>query len=99
MERGKKHNGLRLTLFLFFCFYSRPFSRQLQQQQQAELEGGATRDGVYEAGPITLSQVGPRCLPLGLLAIFLETHELLRNSRKQAFISCFFYTKQSSFTM
>ena len=36
-------------------------SRQLQQQQQqAELEGGGTRDGIYEAGPITLSQVRPR---------------------------------------
>lgn len=31
--------------------------RQLQQQQQAELEGGGARDGLYEAGPITLSQV------------------------------------------
>ncbi|XP_036931317.1 aryl hydrocarbon receptor nuclear translocator-like isoform X7 [Acanthopagrus latus] len=28
-----------------------------QQQQQAELEGGGTRDGIYEAGPITLSQM------------------------------------------
>ncbi|KAM9309066.1 aryl hydrocarbon receptor nuclear translocator isoform 2-T2 [Pholidichthys leucotaenia] len=32
-------------------------SRQLQQQQQADLEGGGTRDGMYEAGPITLSQM------------------------------------------
>ncbi|KAM8734783.1 aryl hydrocarbon receptor nuclear translocator isoform 5-T5 [Acanthopagrus schlegelii] len=33
-------------------------TRQLQQQQQqAELEGGGTRDGIYEAGPITLSQM------------------------------------------
>ncbi|XP_041797647.1 aryl hydrocarbon receptor nuclear translocator-like isoform X2 [Chelmon rostratus] len=32
-------------------------TRQLQQQQQAELEGGGTRDGLYEAGPITLSQM------------------------------------------
>ncbi|XP_077454755.1 aryl hydrocarbon receptor nuclear translocator isoform X2 [Stigmatopora argus] len=31
-------------------------TRQLQQQQQAELEGGGTRDGLYEAGPITRSQ-------------------------------------------
>uniref|UniRef100_A0A3Q3XET3 Uncharacterized protein n=1 Tax=Mola mola TaxID=94237 RepID=A0A3Q3XET3_MOLML len=28
-----------------------------QQQQQAELEGGGTRDSLYEAGPITLSQM------------------------------------------
>uniref|UniRef100_A0A3B4TVY1 Aryl hydrocarbon receptor nuclear translocator n=1 Tax=Seriola dumerili TaxID=41447 RepID=A0A3B4TVY1_SERDU len=28
-----------------------------QQQQQAELEGGGARDGLYEAGPITLSQM------------------------------------------
>lgn len=46
--------------------------RQLQQQQQqAELEGGGTRDGLYETGPITLSQVrrgggGSRELPLWL---------------------------------
>nr|XP_046255782.1 aryl hydrocarbon receptor nuclear translocator-like isoform X3 [Scatophagus argus] len=33
-------------------------TRQLQQQQQqAELEGGGARDGLYEAGPITLSQM------------------------------------------
>ncbi|KAM4580476.1 aryl hydrocarbon receptor nuclear translocator isoform 2-T2 [Odontesthes bonariensis] len=32
-------------------------TRQLQQQQQADLEGGGTRDGLYEAGPITLSQM------------------------------------------
>lgn len=31
--------------------------RQLQQQQQAELERGGNGDGLYEAGPITLSQV------------------------------------------
>ncbi|KAM4601100.1 aryl hydrocarbon receptor nuclear translocator isoform 2-T2 [Polymixia lowei] len=31
-------------------------SRQLQQQQ-AELEGGGGRDGLYEAGPITLPQM------------------------------------------
>ncbi|XP_070767574.1 aryl hydrocarbon receptor nuclear translocator isoform X2 [Enoplosus armatus] len=31
--------------------------KQLQQQQQAELEGGGTRDGLYETGPITLSQM------------------------------------------
>ncbi|XP_068998793.1 aryl hydrocarbon receptor nuclear translocator isoform X1 [Embiotoca jacksoni] len=31
--------------------------KQLQQQQQADLEGGGTRDGMYEAGPITLSQM------------------------------------------
>ncbi|XP_033497241.1 aryl hydrocarbon receptor nuclear translocator isoform X6 [Epinephelus lanceolatus] len=31
--------------------------KQLQQQQQAELEGGGARDGLYEAGPITLSQM------------------------------------------
>ncbi|XP_077576750.1 aryl hydrocarbon receptor nuclear translocator isoform X2 [Stigmatopora nigra] len=30
--------------------------KQLQQQQQAELEGGGTRDGLYEAGPITRPQ-------------------------------------------
>ncbi|XP_035527895.1 aryl hydrocarbon receptor nuclear translocator-like isoform X6 [Morone saxatilis] len=32
-------------------------TRQLQQQQQAELEGGGTRDSLYEAGPITHSQM------------------------------------------
>ncbi|XP_068179519.1 aryl hydrocarbon receptor nuclear translocator isoform X3 [Antennarius striatus] len=33
-------------------------TRQLQQQQQqAELEGGGTRDGLYEAGPMALSQM------------------------------------------
>ncbi|XP_029927600.1 aryl hydrocarbon receptor nuclear translocator isoform X2 [Myripristis murdjan] len=32
-------------------------TRQLQQQQQAELEGGGGRDNLYEAGPITLSQM------------------------------------------
>ncbi|XP_023258155.1 aryl hydrocarbon receptor nuclear translocator-like isoform X5 [Seriola lalandi dorsalis] len=31
--------------------------KQFQQQQQAELEGGGARDGLYEAGPITLSQM------------------------------------------
>ncbi|XP_034554166.1 aryl hydrocarbon receptor nuclear translocator-like isoform X4 [Notolabrus celidotus] len=31
--------------------------KQLQQQQQAELEGGGARDGLYEAGPITMSQM------------------------------------------
>ncbi|XP_028325697.1 aryl hydrocarbon receptor nuclear translocator isoform X2 [Gouania willdenowi] len=32
-------------------------TRQLQQQQQADLEGGGARDGLYETGPITLSQM------------------------------------------
>uniref|UniRef100_H3CRK4 Aryl hydrocarbon receptor nuclear translocator n=1 Tax=Tetraodon nigroviridis TaxID=99883 RepID=H3CRK4_TETNG len=32
-------------------------SPQLQQQQQAELERGGSGDGLYEAGPITLSQM------------------------------------------
>lgn len=32
-------------------------SRQLQQQQQAELDRGGSGDGLYEAGPIALSQV------------------------------------------
>uniref|UniRef100_A0A8C5GUZ6 Aryl hydrocarbon receptor nuclear translocator n=1 Tax=Gouania willdenowi TaxID=441366 RepID=A0A8C5GUZ6_GOUWI len=31
--------------------------KQLQQQQQADLEGGGARDGLYETGPITLSQM------------------------------------------
>ncbi|XP_053287948.1 aryl hydrocarbon receptor nuclear translocator isoform X4 [Pleuronectes platessa] len=31
--------------------------KQFQQQQQAELEGGGARDGLYEAGPIALSQM------------------------------------------
>uniref|UniRef100_A0A4W6FR34 Aryl hydrocarbon receptor nuclear translocator n=1 Tax=Lates calcarifer TaxID=8187 RepID=A0A4W6FR34_LATCA len=31
--------------------------KQLQHQQQTELEGGGARDGLFEAGPITLSQV------------------------------------------
>ncbi|XP_016525947.1 aryl hydrocarbon receptor nuclear translocator-like isoform X10 [Poecilia formosa] len=30
-----------------------------QQQQQADLEGGATRDGMYEAGPISIQQQMP----------------------------------------
>ncbi|XP_032414150.1 aryl hydrocarbon receptor nuclear translocator isoform X4 [Xiphophorus hellerii] len=30
-----------------------------QQQQQADLEGGATRDGMYEAGPINIQQQMP----------------------------------------
>uniref|UniRef100_A0A4W6FPN4 Aryl hydrocarbon receptor nuclear translocator n=1 Tax=Lates calcarifer TaxID=8187 RepID=A0A4W6FPN4_LATCA len=30
--------------------------KQLQHQQQTELEGGGARDGLFEAGPITLSQ-------------------------------------------
>ncbi|XP_043971937.1 aryl hydrocarbon receptor nuclear translocator isoform X8 [Gambusia affinis] len=34
--------------------------KQLQQQQQhADLEGGATRDGMYEAGPINIQQQMP----------------------------------------
>ncbi|TWW79076.1 aryl hydrocarbon receptor nuclear translocator isoform X1 [Takifugu flavidus] len=32
-------------------------TRQLQQQQQAELERGGSGDGLYEAGPIALSQM------------------------------------------
>uniref|UniRef100_A0A8C4E8S1 Aryl hydrocarbon receptor nuclear translocator n=1 Tax=Dicentrarchus labrax TaxID=13489 RepID=A0A8C4E8S1_DICLA len=40
--------------------------KQLQQQQQAELEGGGTRDSLYEAGPITHSQVSP-CMSVHLL--------------------------------
>ncbi|XP_039973837.1 aryl hydrocarbon receptor nuclear translocator isoform X3 [Xiphias gladius] len=32
-------------------------TRQFQQQQQAELDGGGARDGLYEAGPMTLSQM------------------------------------------
>ncbi|KAM6968212.1 aryl hydrocarbon receptor nuclear translocator [Aplochiton taeniatus] len=32
-------------------------ARQLQQQQQTELEGGVGRDGLYEAGQITLPQL------------------------------------------
>ncbi|XP_061737621.1 aryl hydrocarbon receptor nuclear translocator isoform X2 [Nerophis ophidion] len=32
-------------------------TRQLQQQQQAEVEGGVARDGMYEAGPGTISQM------------------------------------------
>uniref|UniRef100_A0A4W6FQY9 Aryl hydrocarbon receptor nuclear translocator n=1 Tax=Lates calcarifer TaxID=8187 RepID=A0A4W6FQY9_LATCA len=31
--------------------------KQLQHQQQTELEGGGARDGLFEAGPITLSQM------------------------------------------
>jgi len=41
----------RLSVNLCFPF------RQLQQQ--SELEGGGARDGLYEAGPIALSQVRP----------------------------------------
>ncbi|KAJ8383766.1 hypothetical protein AAFF_G00214530 [Aldrovandia affinis] len=32
-------------------------ARQLQQQQQVELEGGGSREGLYEAGQVTLPQV------------------------------------------
>uniref|UniRef100_A0A3Q2Y1R8 Aryl hydrocarbon receptor nuclear translocator n=1 Tax=Hippocampus comes TaxID=109280 RepID=A0A3Q2Y1R8_HIPCM len=54
------------------CFtFQNPFSEEIeyiictnvnvkqlqQQQQQAELEGGGARDSLYEAGPITLSQM------------------------------------------
>lgn len=41
-------------------FQSDSAYRQLQQQQQAELERGGNGDGLYEAGPITLSQVSLR---------------------------------------
>uniref|UniRef100_A0A3B5B5S5 Aryl hydrocarbon receptor nuclear translocator-like n=1 Tax=Stegastes partitus TaxID=144197 RepID=A0A3B5B5S5_9TELE len=37
-----------------------------QQQQQADLEGGGARDGMYEAGPIALSQVRTSTRLLGL---------------------------------
>lgn len=47
-------NRLQINTFSFSFF---PFSRQLQHQQQTELEGGGARDGLFEAGPITLSQV------------------------------------------
>lgn len=40
-------------------FHSDSASRQLQQQQQAELDRGGNGEGLYEAGPITLSQVSP----------------------------------------
>uniref|UniRef100_A0A8D3BTL0 Aryl hydrocarbon receptor nuclear translocator n=1 Tax=Scophthalmus maximus TaxID=52904 RepID=A0A8D3BTL0_SCOMX len=43
--------------------------KQFQQQQQAELEGGGARDGLYEAGPIALSQaaktMSPPFAPMG----------------------------------
>lgn len=46
-------------------FQSDSVSRQLQQQQQAELERGGNGDGLYEAGPIALSQVSlSSCLSL-----------------------------------
>ncbi|XP_072316252.1 aryl hydrocarbon receptor nuclear translocator isoform X2 [Eucyclogobius newberryi] len=32
-------------------------SRQLQQQQQTEIDGGGSRDGLYEAGQVPLSQI------------------------------------------
>lgn len=84
------------VLVLFFVFYPHPFSRQLQQQQQqAELEGGGTRDSMYEAGPITLSQVSPHCLPLVLIAIFLER---LNGTQKQ-FSFPVFILQQSSLKM
>ncbi|KAK7886032.1 hypothetical protein WMY93_025653 [Mugilogobius chulae] len=31
--------------------------RQLQQQQQTELDGGGSRDGLYEPGQVPLSQI------------------------------------------
>uniref|UniRef100_A0A3Q3NJ79 Aryl hydrocarbon receptor nuclear translocator n=1 Tax=Labrus bergylta TaxID=56723 RepID=A0A3Q3NJ79_9LABR len=49
--------------------FQNPFSEEIEyiictnvnvkqlQQQQAELEGGGTRDGLYEAGPVTMSQM------------------------------------------
>uniref|UniRef100_A0A3B5MZQ2 Uncharacterized protein n=1 Tax=Xiphophorus couchianus TaxID=32473 RepID=A0A3B5MZQ2_9TELE len=50
--------------------FQNPFSEEIeyiictnvnlqQQQQQADLEGGATRDGMYEAGPINIQQQMP----------------------------------------
>lgn len=47
---------MRQTLVKSLCFVF-AFFRQLQQQQQqqqADLEGGGTRDAIYEAGPINL---------------------------------------------
>uniref|UniRef100_A0A4W4HRC8 Aryl hydrocarbon receptor nuclear translocator n=1 Tax=Electrophorus electricus TaxID=8005 RepID=A0A4W4HRC8_ELEEL len=42
--------------------------KQLQQQQQAELEVGGAREGVYEAGQVSLPQVTPHCCPSVLSA-------------------------------
>lgn len=70
-------NKITESDFVFvLVFYPHP-SRQLQQQQQqAELQGGETREGMYEAGQIThssqLSQVSPHCPPLVRVAIFLK---------------------------
>lgn len=90
--------------FVFvLVLYPHPFSRQLQQQQQqAELEGGGTRDGMYEAGPITLSQVSPQCLPLLFVAMFLERLNVSQKFQQTESLFIFIsslYTKQSSMTM
>ncbi|XP_029307088.1 aryl hydrocarbon receptor nuclear translocator isoform X4 [Cottoperca gobio] len=66
-SKSREWNLMRTSFFTF----QNPFSeeieyiictnvnvKQLQQQQQlAEPEGGGARDGMYEAGPITLSQM------------------------------------------
>lgn len=55
---GRPRNGnwaiLNLHRFMLSFVF---FLRQLQQQQQIDLEGGGTRDGLYEAGQVSLSQV------------------------------------------
>uniref|UniRef100_A0A3B4TW36 Aryl hydrocarbon receptor nuclear translocator n=1 Tax=Seriola dumerili TaxID=41447 RepID=A0A3B4TW36_SERDU len=62
-SKSREWIWMRTSSFTF----QNPFSEEIeyiictnvnfqQQQQQAELEGGGARDGLYEAGPITLSQ-------------------------------------------
>ncbi|KAK5892288.1 hypothetical protein CesoFtcFv8_012681 [Champsocephalus esox] len=64
-SKSREWNLMRTSFFTF----QNPFSEEIEyiictnvnvkqlQQQQAELEGGGARDGLYEAGPIALSQV------------------------------------------
>uniref|UniRef100_A0A8C5GWW3 Aryl hydrocarbon receptor nuclear translocator-like n=1 Tax=Gouania willdenowi TaxID=441366 RepID=A0A8C5GWW3_GOUWI len=60
-SKSREWIWMRTSSFTF----QNPFSEEieihnqiiLQQQQQADLEGGGARDGLYETGPITLSQM------------------------------------------
>uniref|UniRef100_A0A3B5AWX8 Aryl hydrocarbon receptor nuclear translocator-like n=1 Tax=Stegastes partitus TaxID=144197 RepID=A0A3B5AWX8_9TELE len=63
-SKSREWIWMRTSSFTF----QNPFSEEIeyiictnvnlqQQQQQADLEGGGARDGMYEAGPIALSQV------------------------------------------
>uniref|UniRef100_A0A7N6F6B5 Aryl hydrocarbon receptor nuclear translocator n=1 Tax=Anabas testudineus TaxID=64144 RepID=A0A7N6F6B5_ANATE len=43
------------------------------QQQQANLDGGGTRDGLYEAGPVPLPQVRPHVCEFVYMSSLIET--------------------------